>query len=147
MAMTFDELVQAGIQKETDTEAFYRYWAQQLTDPGARVLLSELAQEEVKHRIFFEKLKETDIQPGKTDQVLDLHIGDYLLPEEIAKGSSVQDVLISAIHREESAIKFFSDLAAQAGNMRPTFEQLAGEEKKHKLRLETFYDDNILTED
>ena len=147
MAMTFDELVQAGIQKETDTEAFYRYWAQQLTDPGARVLLSELAQEEVKHRIFFEKLKETDIQPGKTDQVLDLHIGDYLLPEEIAKGSSVQDVLISAIHREESAIKFFSDLAAQAGNMRATFERLAGEEKKHKLRLETFYDDNILTED
>ena len=147
MAMTFDELVQAGIKKETDTEAFYRYWAQRLTDPGPRVLLSELAQEEAKHRIFFENLKETDIQPSQTDQVLDLHIGDYLLPEEISQGSSTQDVLISAIHREESAIKFFSDLAAQAGNMRATFARLAGEEKKHKLRLETFYDDNILTED
>ncbi len=31
--------------------------------------------------------------------------------------------------------------------MQPTFERLAAEEKKHKLRLETFYDDNILTED
>ena len=147
MAMTFDELVQAGIQKESDTGAFYRYWSEQLTDSGARVLLSELAREEAKHRIFFENLKEADIQPSQTDQVLDLHIGDYLLAEEISQGSSVQDVLISAIHREESAIKFFSDLAAQAGNMRATFEQLAGEEKKHKLRLETFYDDNILTED
>ena len=147
MAMTFAELVQLGVKKETDTEAFYRYWAQRLADPAARVLLSELAEEEVKHRVFFENFKETDMKSSKADEVLDLHIGDYLLPEEISKGSSVQDVLISAIHREESAIKFFSDLAAQAGNMRPTFEQLAGEEKKHKLRLETFYDDNILTED
>ncbi len=146
MAMTFDELVQAGIQKETDTEAFYRYWAEQLADPGARVLLSELAEEEAKHCVFFQNLKETDIQPGKTDQVLDLHIGDYLLAEDISQDSSIQDVLISAIHREDSAIKFFSHLAGRAGKMQSTFERLAGEEKKHKLRLETFYDDNILTE-
>ena len=147
MPMTFDELVQLGIKKETDTEAFYRYWAQRLADPGAQTLLSELAQEEIKHRLFFESLKETDIQPGQPAEVLDLHIGDYLLPEEISEGSSIQDVLITAIHREESAIKFFSDLAAQLGKMQPTFERLAAEEKKHKLRLETFYDDNILTED
>ena len=147
MPMTFDELVQLGIKKETDTEAFYRYWAQRLADPGARVLLSELAEEEIKHRVFFENLKETDMKSSKADEVLDLHIGDYLLPEEISEGSSIQDVLITAIHREESAIKFFSDLAAQAAKMQATFERLAAEEKKHKLRLETFYDDNILTED
>ena len=147
MAMTFAELVQFGVKKESDTEAFYRYWAQRLADPGARVLLSELAQEELKHRVFFENLKETDMQPGEADEVIDLHIGDYLLPEEIYEGSSIQDVLISAIHREDSAIKFFAYLAERGGKIRPTFEQLAAEEKKHKLRLETFYDDNILTED
>jgi len=102
---------------------------------------------EFKHRVFFENLKETDMQPGKADQVLDLHIGDYLVKKEISEDSSIQDVLISAIHREESAIKFFEYLAGRGGTMQPTFERLAGEEKKHKLRLETFYDDNILTED
>ncbi len=147
MAMTFAELVRLGIKKEADTEAFYRYWAEKLSDPGARTLLDELAQEELKHRVFFENLKETDIQQGKSPSVLDLHIGDYLLSKEISEDSSIQDVLISAIHREAGAIKFFTDLAGQGGKMQATFEQLALEEKKHKLRLEAWYDDNILTED
>ena len=147
MAMSFAELVQLGVKKELDTETFYRHWAQRLADPGARVLLSELAEEEVKHRVFFENLKEADMQPGEAVQVLDLHIGDHLVAEEVSEDSSIQDVLISAIHREASAIKFFMRLAERGGKMQPTFERLAGEEKKHKLRLETFYDDNILTED
>ena len=148
MAITFDELVQLGIEKETDTEAFYRYWSERLTDPGARILLSELAEEEVKHRVFFENLKETDMKSSnKADEVIDLHIGDYLQAEEVSPNSSIQDVLISAIHRESSAIKFFTRLAGQGGKMQSTFECLAQEEKNHKLRLETFYDDKILTED
>ena len=147
MAMTFAELVQLGIKKESDTQAFYLYWAQRSADPGARVLLSELAQEEFKHRVFFENFKETDLQRSGPAEVLDLHIGDYLVEKEISEDSSIQDVLISAIHREESAIRFFEYLSGRGGTMQPTFERLAGEEKKHKLRLETFYDDNILTED
>ena len=147
MAMTFAELVKLGIQKESTTEAFYRRWASKLADPGARALLAELADEEVKHRVFFENLKQPDIQQGQAADVLHLHMSDYLVPKEIAEDSSTQDVLISAIHREAGAIKFFTDLAAQAGTMQSTFENLAAEEKKHKLRLETFYDDYILTED
>ncbi len=148
MAMTFIELVCLGIEKETDTEAFYRYWSERLTDSGARVLLSELAQEEAKHRVFFENLKEADIKSSnKADDVIDLHVGDYLKAEEISPNSSIQDVLISAIHREANAIKFFTNLAEQGGPMQSTFQRLAQEEKQHKLRLETFYDDKILTED
>ena len=147
MAMTFAELVKLGIQKESSAEEFYHRWASRLADPGARTLLSELAEEEVKHRVFFEKLKKTDIRSGQAPKVLDLHMSDYLVCKEISDDSSTQDVLISAIHREANAIKFFTDLAAQGGKMRSTFEKLAAEEKKHKLRLETFYDDYILTED
>ena len=147
MAMTFAELVKLGVQKESDAEAFYRHWASSLSDPGARALLSELAEEEIKHRIFFENLKETDMQQGQAPQVLDLHMSDYLISKDISEQSSVQDVLISAIQREANAIKFFTNLAAQNSQMRATFEKLAAEEKKHKLLLETYYDDNILTED
>ena len=147
MAMTFAELVKLGIEKESGAEAFYRHWASSLSDPGARILLSELAEEEIKHRIFFENLKESDLQQGQAPQVLDLHMSDYLVSEEISEQSSVQDVLISAIHREANAIKFFTDLATQSSQMRSVFEKLAAEEKKHKLLLETYYDDNILTED
>ncbi len=147
MAMTFAELVRLGVEKETQTEQFYRHWADRLVDPGAKVLLSDLAEEESKHRVFFENLKEGDLQKAPTPEVLDLHIGDYLVERKICEDSDIQDVLISAIHREGTAIKFFTDLAQQSNKMSPTFESMASEEKKHKLRLETFYDDNILTED
>ena len=147
MAMTFAELVKLGVEKESQAEAFYRHWASKLENPGAKALLSDLAEQEVKHRVFFEKLKETDIQQDQAPKVLDLHMSDYLVSREISEDSSTQDVLISAIHREANAIKFFTDLAAQSGKMRSTFENLAAEEKKHKLRLETFYDEYILTED
>ena len=147
MAMTFVELVKLGIQKESEAEAFYRYWAGKLTDAGGQNLLSELADEEIKHRIFFENLKESDMQQGPATDVMDLHMSDYLVSDEISEESSIQDVLIGAIKREANAIKFFTDLAGQSGAMRSTFEKLAAEEKKHKLRLETYYDDNILTED
>ena len=147
MAMTFAELVKLGVEKESQAEAFYRHWASKLENPGAKALLSDLAEQEVKHRVFFENLKETDIQQDQAPKVLDLHMSDYLVSREISEDSSTQDVLISAIHREANAIKFFTDLAAQGGKMRSTFENLAAEEKKHKLRLETFYDEYILTED
>lgn len=57
MAMTFAELVNLGIEKESSTENFYRQWAPKAGESGARVLLSELADEEAKHRHFFENLK------------------------------------------------------------------------------------------
>jgi len=147
MAITFAELVKLGIQKESEAEAFYRYWAGKLNDPGGQTLLTELAEEEAKHRVFFENLKESDMRGGQAGEVMDLHMSDYLLSDDISEQSSIQDVLITAIKREAKAIKFYSDLAAQSSNMRSSFEKLAAEEKKHKLRLETYYDDYILTED
>lgn len=147
MAMTFEELRKLGIKKESDTEAFYRHWSGKLADPGARVLLSELADEEAKHRIFFEKLTKSQFTAGPAPAVLDLHIGDYLVAKRISDDSSTQDVLIAAIHRETSAIRFFTYLAGHPSELQATFQHLASEEKKHKLRLETFYDDHILVED
>ena len=147
MPMTFAELVQLGAKKESETESFYLSWADRLVNPGAKVLLSELAEEEAKHREFFENLEQGAFQQGQTPAVLDLHIADYLLDRELREDSDIQDVLIHAIHRETTAIKFFTDLAGQSGPMRSTFERMVAEESKHKLRLETFYDDNILTED
>ena len=103
MAMTFAELVKLGVEKESQAEAFYRHWASKLENPGAKTLLSDLAEQEVKHRVFFENLKETDIQQDQAPKVLDLHMSDYLVSREISEDSSTQDVLISAIHREANA--------------------------------------------
>jgi rubrerythrin len=54
-----------------------------------------------------------------------------------------------AMKKEESAVKLYNDMAAHVEN--PKLEKLlkfmAQEEAKHKLRLETEYDENVLGED
>ena len=50
----------------------------------------------------------------------------------------------TAIAREESAIRFYNDLAKLGSNMRGVFTNLAEQEKKHKERLETFLKEHIL---
>ncbi|MBM3213042.1 hypothetical protein FJZ33_12530 [Candidatus Poribacteria bacterium] len=60
-----------------------------------------------------------------------------------------QDILIMAMKREESAVKLYTDLASrvQEPKMNKLLQFMAQEESKHKLRLETEYDKNVLRED
>ncbi len=54
-----------------------------------------------------------------------------------------QDALLIAIKKEKAAFKLYTDLAKSSDdeNVKHLFESLAQEEAKHKLRLETIYDD------
>ena len=51
--------------------------------------------------------------------------------------------------REESAVKMYNDMAAKITDpkLEKVLKFMAQEEAKHKLRLETEYDQNILGED
>jgi rubrerythrin len=61
---------------------------------------------------------------------------------------SVQEVIILAIKREEQAWKRYLELAKSTDNPRikQLLQRLADEEAKHKLQLETIYDDEGLYE-
>jgi len=53
------------------------------------------------------------------------------------------------MQREKASFNLYNNLAAIADDedLRSTFLALAQEEARHKLRLETIYDEQILTED
>jgi len=57
--------------------------------------------------------------------------------------------LLLAIKREVGAITLYDNLSSRAedDDLRSTFEALAEEERRHKLRLETIYDDTFMRED
>jgi len=59
-----------------------------------------------------------------------------------------QDALIVAMKAEKAAFRLYSDIAGTTDNadLRGTFEALAQEEAKHKLRFEIEYDDRVLRE-
>ena len=75
-------------------------------------------------------------------------MSNYLVDVSIDPDSSYQDILIFAIKNEASAVGLYTDLCAQAADdgAKALFSQIAEEEKLHKLRLETEYDEFVLAD-
>ena len=79
------------------------------------------------------------------DEFKSMDLTKYLTEVPLDTGASSQDILIVAIKREEGAYDFYkalSELTTQAEH-RTVFETLAKEERHHKERLESIYDEQI----
>ena len=152
MATTFGDIKKFGIQKEIDAESFYRRWAGLVTGPErfwprAKVLLLELAEQETKHQHFFENLEDHNIATGDIPETFNLRSEEYSAPGELRPDASTRDVIYCAINRENAAINFYAALAKLEGKARKAFDRLGEEEKGHKLRLEEFYTNHLLSWD
>lgn len=143
-----DEILDFAIKSEEGAHAFYKGWAKKMEKSHVGGFFEELAAEELKHKEFISGLKEgKTLQPPK-QQVADLKISDYMLDVDASTALNFQDALTVAMHREKEAFKLYNKLAGMTDdqNVKDTFLTLAQEEAKHKLRLETIYDEEILKE-
>jgi len=152
VAATFKDLIKFGVQKEMNAESFYRHWAGAMSGgdqpwPRAKTLLLQLADEENGHQSLFDTMKWTEVLKGDIPETLDVSVEDYSSTTELKADASVTDVVLCAISREDMAIRFYTTLAALGGNVGKIFEQLAEQEKDHKLRLENFHNEHLLTWD
>ena len=145
------ELFDTAIYKEIASEALYVAARKNTRDPGAKTLMRELAEEEKKHAEWLKNFSEKgfakhDWHPGK---VRDLKISDYLTGGDSLEVASLQDTLIFAMKREQQAVEFYSQMMSvmRDRDAKLLCQRLAQEELKHKLKLETFYDDQFYTED
>ena len=75
--------------------------------------------------------------------IKDIKRGDLVLDIEYKKGMNYRDILMLAIKREEKALKLYNDLQVRVedADHAKIFKILCQEEAKHKLALETMYDD------
>ena len=145
------DLLDAAMYKEIASQAFYIAGQNKTQDPGAKALMKELAEEELKHLLWLKNLKERGL--GKRgwhqEKVPNLMISEYLTGGDILEGAGLQDTLVFSMKREQQAIEFYSKMM---GVMRDEAakhlcERLVHEELKHKLRLEMFYDNFFYGED
>jgi rubrerythrin len=100
-----------AIQKEIEAANLYRDAARVIEEPAGKTLLTELASQEDGHRKLLESLPPEQAEEFRPDKTLDRRIGDYLEPRPLAPGSSLQDILIHAIKREEEARHFYQAMA------------------------------------
>jgi len=87
-----------------------------------------------------------DMVGGEETRVEDLNLSDFIAEVEAAPNLNLQQAMIVAMKREEAAAALYERLAAVGGETKSLFEALANEERKHKLQIETEYDEHILTE-
>jgi rubrerythrin len=145
---SFNDILQFAIEKEEEAAQLYGDLAAKSDKTGLKEMFSDLSKQELGHKARLQSL-DLDCLPGKGQaEVPNLKISDYLDDVEVTADSSYQDILIFAMKREESAVALYSRLAgdAQDEGAKALFETLAQEEMKHKNRLETEYDENVLKE-
>ncbi len=145
------ELLDTAIYKEIASQAFYIAGQGKTIDPGAKALMKELAAEELKHSQWLKDLKEKGLGglAWHREKVPNLMISEYLTDNDMLEGASLQDTLVFAMKREQQAVEFYSKMMSTIRDKaaKRLCTRLVHEELRHKLRLETFYDDLFYEED
>ena len=149
MEATFEKIISFAIEKENEAAELYRDLSSRVQKQNAKIMFDELAAEEVKHGEFLKGMTEKNIPDLKLEDVTDLKISDYLVDITFKPDMDYQDILIMAMKREESAVKLYDDMSAQVQEpeVKNLLNFMSQQESKHKLRLETEYDKNVLAED
>ncbi|MFQ6002136.1 MAG: ferritin family protein [Candidatus Zixiibacteriota bacterium] len=142
----FKEAITFAIRKEAEAYNLYKTYSQLTKTPGMKQMFEELAQEEQRHRQILEKVGKKDVSEYRLKKIFDLKIGDYVDQEEFSPDMDYASALRFAIKREEHSLKLYNHMAegTEDPELEKLFSALAQEEAKHKLRLETEYDENIL---
>ena len=149
---TIEQALILGRTMEEGAIKLYSETAEKVKNPGSKQLLLELAEEEKKHRAYFQRaLDNPEITVnigGVKRKIVDYKITDRLKDVTLSPEATYQDILIYASKSEKTASEFYSQLAEQfkghpIGVMLADF---AEQEMTHKQRLEKEYDEVVLAE-
>jgi rubrerythrin len=142
-----EAIVDFAIEKEIEAAEFYSDISQKEHFSGSSKMFEEFAAEERKHQKLLENFKTQGVTASMEDYKLkwitDIKRSDYVVELEYQPGMAYNDILRLAMKREEKALKLYNDFLNQADTEdgKKLFKILCQEEAKHKLALETMYDD------
>ena len=136
-----------AIQKEVEAAEFYTDISKDEVFSGAGEMFEEFAREERKHQQMLENFKtrglSTSMEDYKFKWITDIKRSNYVVDLEYRRGMGYNEILLLAMKREEKALQLYNDFLKKADSeeSRTLFKVLCQEEAKHKLALETMYDD------
>jgi rubrerythrin len=143
-----EAIVDFAIQKEREAAEFYQQISNDEEDfSGSKKMFAEFAQEEKKHEKILQEFKtkgvSKSLQEYQLKWITDIKRSNYLVDLSYEKGMPYNEILLLAMKREEKALKLYNGFLEQADTdeSKKLFKVLCQEEAKHKLALETMYDD------
>jgi rubrerythrin len=145
---SLNDVLTFAIRREHDAQELYLMFREMVKDPGAKALLEDLANQELGHK----RLLEAALKGGKIEriggkkEVKDLHLGDYMVTEDIGPDSSPQNVMLFAMKKEQEAYNIYHMLLGNyAGTeLEELFSRLAQQEMHHKEILEREYEEHFM---
>jgi rubrerythrin len=144
---TLNDIIDFAIAKEIEAAEFYDNASQQEKFSGKKQMLQEFAAEERKHEALLKDVKAGKVGKQLDDYkfkwIIDIKRSDYVVATEYHPGMAYHELLLLAMKREEAALKLYNELLghAESKEQKKVFKMLCQEEAKHKLILETMYDD------
>ena len=142
-----EAIIDFAIEKEREAVEFYMSLSEEETFSGSKQMFVEYAQEEKKHEKMLLDLKAGGLSEStesyKFKWITDIKRSDYVVDLEYQPGMPYNEILMLAMKREEKALKLYNEFLDQADTdeSKKIFKILCQEEAKHKLALETMYDD------
>jgi rubrerythrin len=142
-----EEIIVFAIEKEKEAADFYDRVSQQQQFSGHKQMLAEFAAEERKHQRLLEGLQSgksgKDIDDYQFRWIKDIKRSDYVVEMPYRPDMNYHELLMLAMKREEKALALYNQMLtnAQEDRAKKIFKILCQEEAKHKLALETVYDD------
>ena len=142
-----DDIVAFAIEKEKEAAQFYQSLGEQQQFSGKKEMLQEFAAEERKHQRMLEGLQAGRVD-AKLDEyefkwITDIKRSDYVEDPPYSPDMGFKELLLLAMKREEKALALYNRMlsSTQEAKSQKVFKMLCQEEAKHKLALETMYDD------
>ena len=144
----FGSVLDFAIEREKDAVKFYNDLIKMTKSFDIMETIRTIELMERNHIKVIEKMKNQEIGDVVIRSVNDLKISEYLVLPEDKMPDNYQDLLITAMKREELSHKLYVSLAEEIEDVdvKTVFQKLASEEAKHKLTFENLYDSDILKE-
>jgi rubrerythrin len=143
---SIDDILEFAMHQEQRAADFYGRMIDKADTDSIKITLRELEKEELRHKAKLAGVRKGGKLDSSSAPVQDLKISDYLVADEPEGEIDYQGALILAAKKEQVAWKLYVDLAERTEDpeAKSVFRALAKEEAKHKLLLETEYDDRVL---
>jgi rubrerythrin len=148
---TLEGALEKAIQSEQNSFEVYRKALKTIENPHARMILKDLALEELEHKHILEKglIGETLALHDKGEATgPSMNLTAFLMEKPLDSNASAQEVMIYAIHDEKRSVEFYKQMATQCGGapMEEVFSKLHHQEEIHLTRLEETYEKLYLSQ-
>jgi rubrerythrin len=141
------EIVDFAIEKEVEAAEFYEAASRQEAMSGIREMLTDFARQERKHEALLKTFQkqglDKSVESYKLRWIKDIKRSNYVVEMPYTPNMAYNELLMLAMKREEKALALYNEMLARTENpdAKKLFQMLCQEEARHKLALETKYDD------